>query len=204
VTHQTAFVGDIHGNLEALIGICNALEKVDACHTVFLGDYLNKGDNSAAVIGYLLDLEKSGQASVLVGNHELALLDALETGDIASFLKMGGAMTIRSYVNMGRVGPDVLTDFRAAFPRSHLEFLQRMPAQFVMDDLDARHHPYDEHDRFHISAHVPVGRLPLIENNSAQLDTGCGGDKRGRLTAFLWPSRTFIQVDSAGNPVFSE
>jgi serine/threonine protein phosphatase 1 len=202
MSHEIAFVGDIHGNLTALIGMGELLLSLNVRHTVFLGDYINKGDHSRQVIECLMDLEESGRATILMGNHESALIAALETGDISAFLKMGGAMTIRSYVG-GRVGPDVLSEFRAALPSAHVEFIRRMPERFETDELDARHRPHEALDRFQISAHVPVGMLPLIRSSSAQLDTGCGRNIDGRLTAFLWPSRNFVQVDSTGTVVAS-
>jgi serine/threonine protein phosphatase 1 len=47
---------------------------------------------------------------------------------------------------------------------------------------------------------LPVGALPRIGHRSAQLDTGCGTDY-GRLTALLWPSLDYIQVDNQGSLV---
>jgi serine/threonine protein phosphatase 1 len=144
----------------------------------------------------------SGRATLLRGNHEAALLDALDTGDLTAFLKMGGAMTIRSYVGE-KVGPDVLSDFRARFPKEHLDGIRRMPETYESNDVIARHvRPPASTPKFRVSAHATVGNLPRIGSNSAQLDTGCGaGD--GRLTALLWPSLDYVQVDALGAIVTS-
>jgi serine/threonine protein phosphatase 1 len=197
MSSDLAFVGDVHGNLDALRGLLEALGRCEVSHMVFLGDYINKGQQSAGVMAELIPLLHAGRATLLAGNHEIALLEALERADLASFLKMGGATTVRSYVG-GRVGPAVLTDFTAALPPTHLEALRRMPLTYETDDLIAQHSISPMSTRkFRITAHVPVGELPRIGPRSAQLDTGCGPDA-GRLTGLLWPTLDYIQVDSDG------
>ncbi|GLW10095.1 serine/threonine protein phosphatase [Microtetraspora sp. NBRC 13810] len=199
---EIAFVGDIHGNLSALRGLCEALAARGGPHAIFLGDYINKGAQSAEVMEELLAYSGSGYATLLRGNHESALLDALDNEDLTAFLKMGGAMTIRSYVGT-KVGPDVLSEFRARFPSEHLGGIRRMPETYESNDFIAQHTPPSAVTRkFRVSAHVPVGKLPRIGPNSAQLDTGCGFDY-GRLTALLWPSLDYVQVDAHGAIVTS-
>ncbi len=194
---ELAFIGDIHGFLPALRGLVDALAARGKPHMVFLGDYINKGPQSAQVMGELLQHERAGRATLLRGNHETALLEAIENGDLTAFLKMGGAMTIRSYVGR-KVGPDVLQDLRAAFPIEHLNTIRRMPSTHESDDFIARHdRAVRSTTKFEISAHAPVGTAPRIGPSSAQIDTGCG-TAQGRLTALLWPSRDYVQVDSFG------
>jgi serine/threonine protein phosphatase 1 len=200
VSTEIAFVGDVHGNLSALRGLCDVLATRGAAHAIFLGDYINKGRQSAEVMRELISYSQAGCATLLRGNHESALLDALDSGDLATFLKMGGAMTIRSYVG-AKVGADVLRDFRAKFPSEHLDAIRRMPQTYESDDLIAQHIPSAESTpKFRISSHVPIGELPRIGRYSVQLDTGCGAGS-GRLTALLWPSLDYVQVDAGGNMV---
>jgi serine/threonine protein phosphatase 1 len=197
VSAEIAFVGDVHGNLSALRGLCDVLAARGGPHAVFLGDYVNKGPRSAEVMQELVSFSRAGRATLLRGNHEAALLDALDTGNLTTFLKMGGAMTIRSYVG-AKVGPNVLRDFRARFPIEHLDAIRRMPETYESDDLIAQHvPPAASTPKFRIGAHVPVGKLPRIRRHSAQLDTGCGAES-GRLTALLWPSLDYFQVDARG------
>jgi len=197
VSTELAFIGDVHGNLPALQGLWNALVLRDVPHVIFLGDYINKGARSADVLHELISHAEAGRATLLAGNHETALLDALDRGDLSTFLKMGGAMTIRSYLG-GRVGPDVLGEFTTKLPREHLKALRRMPLTYETDDLVAQHiAPSSSTRKFRISAHVPVGDLPRVGRRSALLDTGCGTDS-GRLTALLWPTLDYTQVDADG------
>lgn len=144
--------------------------------------------------------QATGRATLLAGNHELGLVDALERKDLSAFLKMGGAATIRSYVG-GLVGPDVLADFEAAIPAEHVTGLRDMPMTLETHDFVAQHIPLrSSAPKFRISAHTPVGDLPVIGARGAHLDTGCGSGS-GRLTAMLWPSLDYVQVDAGGTPV---
>lgn len=197
---EIAFVGDVHGNLSALRGLRDILTAIGGPHTVFLGDYINKGAESAEVMQELVASSQAGRSTLLMGNHEVALLEALGTGDLAPFLKIGGATTIRSYVG-SNVGPDVLSDFRAHLPNEHVDAIRRMPETYELDNVIARHVSLPAStSKFRISAHFPVGSLPRIGYRSAQLDTGCGTDA-GRLTALLWPGLDYVQVDTHGSIV---
>jgi serine/threonine protein phosphatase 1 len=197
MTTETAFIGDVHGKLQPLIGILDGLHSRHISHAVFLGDYLNKGQESAQVIEHLITVSKSASVTLLRGNHESAFLVALETDNLGPFLKMGGAATIRSYVG-GNVGPNVAADLKAHVPLKHIELFRRMPIQFQSEKVVASHEPLRDPDsRYRISAHIPVGPEPVIRSDSANIDTGCGTEG-GRLTALLWPSLAYIQVDASG------
>lgn len=199
-----AFIGDVHGNLAALKGIITALEVQEGLHLIFLGDYINKGQDSSRVLELLLTAKASGKATLLAGNHEAELIGAFQTGRLTAFIKMGGATTIRSYLQRP-VRPDVLEDFRGHFPAHHLAGLKAMPEKWESVDVVAQHVPIrDIGGRFAVSAHTPVGPLPRMSDTAAQIDTGCGAiDDDGRLTALLWPSREVLQVDSSGRVVSS-
>jgi serine/threonine protein phosphatase 1 len=196
MTDQVAFVGDIHGNVSALEGIRRQIASHSIPKIVFLGDYVNKGTGSRGVLDCLLEARNRDNATLLRGNHERELLLAIASTNLTGFLKMGGSQTIRSYVN-GSVRPDVLAHFLEELPQSHLELLKSLELKFETDDIIAEHEP-GESNKFHISAHRPVGVKPLITSGAASIDTGCGADTDGRLTAFLWPSRNYMQVDNSG------
>jgi hypothetical protein len=73
-------VGDIHGELEALQSLLNALGyRADGSHPdgrglVFVGDLCDRGPDSPGVIHYVRDLVTDGRAQCVLGNHELNLL----------------------------------------------------------------------------------------------------------------------------------
>jgi len=198
---EIAFVGDIHGNVNALRGVVDALRARGVLKAVFLGDYINKGANSREVLSDLIASEASGFGTLLRGNHETALLDALDTGDLTAFIKMGGAMTIRSYVG-GKVNANVSEHLKSIFPVEHLNALRRMAETYESEEVIAQHVPSTAlTHKFRISAHSHVGILPQITAHSAQIDTGCGDAEFGRLTALFWPSLDYIQVSDQGTVV---
>lgn len=201
MSEDLAFVGDIHGNLDALQGLISAMDTRNISHAVFLGDYINRGPDSSEVIQQLLLYQTRRKVTMLAGNHELALLNAIESGDLTTFLRIGGATTVRSYLRRNSE-PDALDDLRKSIPGEHLDAIKNMPLVFENDDLIAQHSPpFPKTSKFEISAHTPSGIRPRLGQRYASIDTGCGTSSSGRLTAFLWPSFDFVQVTSAGVPV---
>jgi serine/threonine protein phosphatase 1 len=196
MSDSIAFVGDVHGNRIALEALVGELSTLSVDFIVLLGDYINKGPDGAGVIQYLLSHKGDPKIAPLLGNHEAVFLQCIESGDVRALLRMSGAPTIRSYI--GRpVGPDVFAELRSSVPQEHLDFLKRLPSEYVTKDVIASHFPQGRDHRFQISAHVTVGVTPRILAKSAAIDTGCGTGY-GRLTGFLWPSRRFLQVDEVG------
>jgi serine/threonine protein phosphatase 1 len=193
MSDSIAYVGDVHGNAAALKALISGLSTLDVDSVVLLGDYINKGPDGAGVIQYLISHEGDPRIIPLIGNHEAAFLQCMESGDVRPLLRMSGAPTIRSYVD-GPVGPDVFADLQSSVPQGHLDFLRSLPREYATKDVIASHSPRLRDHRFRISAHVVVGMIPRILADSAEIDTGCGSG-HGRLTALLWPSRRFIQVD---------
>lgn len=133
-------IGDVHGCLDALI----ALEErivADAGGIegrkliVMLGDYLDRGPKSAAVIYHLTASPPAGFERIcLRGNHDdafLAFLDGDPSGDWV--LDHGAEQTFASYgLDMEALALDsarhVLREvIRAAVPASHVEFLRQLP-----------------------------------------------------------------------------
>lgn len=80
---RTFVVGDIHGDLDALRTLLSRLPPLDADDTlVFLGDYLDRGPDSAGVVAHVRDLEQNAASRVvcLRGNHEDAWLRVIDRG----------------------------------------------------------------------------------------------------------------------------
>ncbi|WP_196214054.1 metallophosphoesterase [Methanolobus vulcani] len=67
-------VGDLHGNIEALDFILKKGEELDCSNYIFLGDYIDRGDNSVEVLCRLFKLKLDNPDGVILlrGNHETA------------------------------------------------------------------------------------------------------------------------------------
>jgi serine/threonine protein phosphatase 1 len=93
-------VGDIHGCLDKLEKLMKRIDPVSGeDQLVFLGDYIDRGEDSRGVIDYLLRVrDKYPETVFLVGNHEKMFLDFLHGIEQALFIHNGGGSTIRSYM----------------------------------------------------------------------------------------------------------
>lgn len=72
-----AIVGDVHGEIEALELLLERLERAPDAESrtyVFVGDLVDRGPNSLAVVRRVADLIARGRAVATLGNHELNIL----------------------------------------------------------------------------------------------------------------------------------
>ena len=142
-------IGDIHGSLELLKALqrqiqshANASPAQRKC-VIYLGDYIDRGADSAAVLDWLIEQPLPGYEHVfLKGNHEDTLLRFLDGGrGASSWFTYGGDATVESYgVSPLRsfAGKDELSRVRAELhekiPRSHRAFLARLKLHHTEGD----------------------------------------------------------------------
>ncbi len=95
-----AVIGDVHGADGLLARLLDRLEDSDR-QLVCVGDYVDRGDNSAAVIDLLRARQAAapGRLVCLMGNHERMLLDFLDAPVQAGrrWLRYGGMQTLASF-----------------------------------------------------------------------------------------------------------
>jgi serine/threonine protein phosphatase 1 len=199
VTKATAVIGDVHGDFSKLKSL---LRQISDRKLVFVGDLVNRGPESSAVVECVADLADAGQAVVVRGNHEASLL-AFWRGELGfvEYALMGGLPTLKSYL------PDVRGDVRAAFrstlPTRHRLLLEHAVDEFWVGPALVKH--WDEEAESAIRSgigHAARGR-PLIVGHTVVdhaervgdivlLDSGCGTG--GALSAFLLPEETIIST----------
>ncbi len=83
MTGRTFSIGDIHGDLAALETLFARLPPMTPQDTiVFLGDYIDRGPNSAGVVAWVREFIKTSPARVIClrGNHEDAWLQIIDQG----------------------------------------------------------------------------------------------------------------------------
>jgi serine/threonine protein phosphatase 1 len=90
----TYVIADIHGRNDllndALAGIA-AHSAGEACVIVTIGDYVDKGPDSKAVIERLLEVAPGWSLVALKGNHDAMMVEALrDPAKMASWIEEGG------------------------------------------------------------------------------------------------------------------
>jgi len=133
-------IGDIHGCLDRLAAVHEqiaedlAVRPVEDSVLVHLGDYVDRGLDSAQVVDWL-----SGGAPVpvdrmvhLMGNHEEMLLQALPGTDKdanSAWLSNGGADSLLSWEISRKVPP---AEWAARIPAEHQAFLRDLEIRFQL------------------------------------------------------------------------
>lgn len=105
-------IGDIHGCLDLFEDIVHQIEHDNARRgparttVVFLGDMIDRGAESAAVIAGAREWARHRRIEFVMGNHEEMLLRSRTDVEVLrGFLKYGGLETIQSY---GIASADIL------------------------------------------------------------------------------------------------
>ena len=131
-------IGDIHGRLDLLKTLNDQIiedAQGRASEIIFLGDYIDRGRDSAGVVEFLCagGTAPGFDALFLKGNHEAALLDFLDDPELGpTWARFGGLETLASYgVKAPRTAEPTAWEatraaFRAALPPPHLDFLRSL------------------------------------------------------------------------------
>jgi serine/threonine protein phosphatase 1 len=142
-------VGDLHGRLDLLEGALDEIAK-DATSArreradtvaVFLGDYIDRGPDSAGVIDALMAFRDASpaQAIFLRGNHEQVLLDLLDGEETTTrWLDYGGRETLASYGVNAFTPTRTLAELRdlvaSSIPLAHVQFLRATTLNVIVGD----------------------------------------------------------------------
>jgi serine/threonine protein phosphatase 1 len=117
---RTLALGDVHGCFTAVTALMEAVAlKPDDC-LIGLGDYIDRGPDSCAVVEWMIQREATGRLIALRGNHEAMLLAAREDSQhLTEWLACGGRESLASYSFLPDGGD--LTDI----PDLHWRFFER-------------------------------------------------------------------------------
>jgi len=212
-------IGDIHGCPKSLDALLKRLDPSSDDHLLFVGDYIDRGPDSKAVIDQLLDLRQNVSCTFLRGNHEAMMIEYLDTGAFSLWRMNGGVSTLQSYL-----GDDSEVDI----PDAHTEFVRETKLYHETGDFFFVHaglkpdftirktleDPDEEvllWERGHLNASevawektVVCGHTPrpdpIDREKLLLIDTGCVYHMKpgmGRLTAVYLPEREFVDVPYA-------
>lgn len=128
-------IGDIHGMDEQLESLWNWVAPGATDRVVFLGDYVDRGSGSRAVLEFLFRLHRDPDvdARFLLGNHERMMLDARSDARTLDFwLYAGGMETLTSY---GVVARDAIDSgaWVESIPFEHWRFLEEVCEPYIDD-----------------------------------------------------------------------
>ncbi|MBI1777873.1 MAG: serine/threonine protein phosphatase [Proteobacteria bacterium] len=160
-------IGDIHGRVDLLVHL-QAKILADATRStarrrviVYLGDYVDRGPDSRAVVDRLLNHRLDGFETVhLRGNHEDMLLRFLAGEPVARLWFMNGGMqTLRSYAVSGHV-EDLPAAARAQLARGMPEEHRRFLAELALSHIEG--------DYLFVHAGIRPG-IPLEAQDAADL-----------------------------------
>lgn len=159
---RTFVIGDIHGCLDKLEMLWDRIDpRSGVDQLIFLGDYIDRGEDSSGVLDYLLRIKRTYSDTIfLMGNHEKMFLDFLSGVDRALFIYNGGESTLRSYLvrmeHYWSSGEGVLDEeaLNRLVPEHHRDFLQEL-------------HPYYETED-HIMVHAGLRHGVPLENQTSE------------------------------------
>jgi serine/threonine protein phosphatase 1 len=189
-------IGDIHGCIDQLVKLVES--TINVCmddRIIFLGDYIDRGENSREVIEYILNLKKNGlNVITLIGNHESMLLDALrDESRQYNWLFNGGSYTLDSFgiASLSELDGEYVEFFQSLqyffsfgnFIFVHAGFNNSIPYPF--EDTNAmiwtRNELYTNpafNDKVIVHGHTPVAlevcrQMAKQESKVINIDTGC-------------------------------
>lgn len=134
-------IGDIHGRLDLLRDLHAAVaadlvrRPCRRFRVIHLGDYIDRGPDSAGVVEHLIEFRRDGDAVCLAGNHDLYLLRFLDhPADVGEFwLANGGDAALASWgvdvygaALRNRPFAAVRDAFAAALPPRHRAFFESL------------------------------------------------------------------------------
>lgn len=161
--------GDIHGRSDLLEKMFTVIDAdiaenpVDRPIEVFLGDYIDRGPDSAHTIDLLLERSLYSETVFLRGNHEAFFLEVLrDPAKIDLWRQLGGQQTLISYGVRPTLNPNpaeqasLISKLMQIMPADHLRFLQNLKPFFVCGDF------------FFVHGGVRPG-IPLTEQEESDL-----------------------------------
>ncbi|MBT29955.1 MAG: serine/threonine protein phosphatase [Thalassobius sp.] len=137
-------VPDIHGCYGTLLNLMNEINLTKDDQLFFLGDFIDRGPLSGAVLDYVINLQNMDyQVYPLRGNHEQMLLDAARLDPVS---------VLHQYLDFNNTR-DLLDGSRDIKPK-YVEFMDKLPYYYELEDYYLVHagfnftveNPFTEYD----------------------------------------------------------
>lgn len=206
-------ISDIHGNVKTFKALLRKINFTKEDQLYLLGDFIDRGPDSKAVIDEILSLQKQGyQLDCLIGNHEDALLGSrTDQEKYQNWLHWGGRETLQSFG----------ASHWREIPGKYWDFMESLVTYFEVDHYILVHaglnfdtpNPMDNKysmmwirnwyedinyawlgDRIIVHGHTPVEQMTILKMHQKieaqqyiDIDNGCFVDFKpgmGQLCAF--------------------
>ena len=149
-------IGDVHGHLDLLKALQDKIvedllrDAPGEAHIVYLGDYVDRGPDSAGVIEFLMARRDRGDGidkTFIRGNHEDGMFQFMTEPLNAAWLKWGGVETLASY-GIDVEDADALSagekeelsqELRRVIPAAHVDFMRACVSSVVIGDYVFAH-----------------------------------------------------------------
>ena len=180
-------VGDIHGCIDPLNRLLARIEAYAPSGTVvFLGDHVDRGPDSCAVLDRLISGPPAGFEWIcLMGNHEDLMCGAydgrhsrdlwLNNGGLETEMSFGGRIPA-SYLDWAGNRPLIHIDAQRIFVHAGVSTLFPLERQSRRDLLWLRFSPDESGDywgRHLVHGHTPSKSNPVTVGNRTNLDAAC-------------------------------
>ena len=212
-----AAIGDLHGHLELLEPLLIKIQDVARRSEnrqrtlIFVGDYVDRGPKSSALVERLLQGVEGFEMIFLKGNHDETLLRFLSDPSVGEVWRnFGGLDTLRSYGVVhepGGVWAETRKKFAHAMPQPHIQFFKNLKLHHICGDYlfvhagIKPHVPLDQQTeqdllwireeflesktnfgKIIVHGHTPASE-PEVKHNRIGIDTGAY--MSGKLTALV-------------------
>ncbi len=139
-------IGDIHGRLDLFTALIEAIEADDAARqtaettVILLGDLVDRGADSAGVIGAARTWQQQRNLRIIAGNHEEMFLASFTNIEIfRRFLRYGGRETVLSYPVSAKDYHTATLDeaqamMRDAVPADDISFIRSFEDRIIIGD----------------------------------------------------------------------
>lgn len=215
-------IGDIHGCLDALTALLDAVDVKRDDTLVVLGDVIDRGPQTRGVVDHLIWLSQRCQLVLLIGNHEeMPLTGLADRPKLKTWLKCGGQKTLQSYGWYAGSGRRRVENW---IPIEHLDFIRSFRPYYETESHIFMHAGYDANvslpdqrmlaltrrvaDPNRVQPHCS-GKVAVVGHTAQQsgevldlgflicIDTNCVYD--GWLTALDTSTNRIWQADRSGS-----
>ena len=205
-------IGDIHSEVSKLKELILYICKIDSNPKfIFVGDYIDKGNDAKKTLDYLLKIKNKFSSIFLIGNHEYCWLNLIDYKEY--LINFGGYKTIESFScsNIFECQKKILIDYNDFFDSlvpyyiiNHSgiasKFYSFSPDEIKMKNFLFNRYDFIQEKRFFqekykvIFGHTSFYK-PYFDEYKIGVDTGACYLKNQPLTSFCIENSRFVDSD---------